>query len=251
MRRSARLSIAPRVPGAVQPLADVLETNGLRAQGHGDHLVVSVEGSPTGRRRPASIALAFDAGIVLVELSVATHHAGRSLPLTRRRRCAMTRIIKAELMRLVRRRTILVSLAAALAVRGRHHADGVRLGEVDRHRPTRGAAEPRWPSLGRQRRCHTGLRRRRIVRRLPGLRHVHRDDRSRVLGRHLSGSAAPRPAPAATDRRQGDRVVDRRSRRGGSSGDLLDRRCRSSSRRPKTFDIVHLVVGRRSTPCGA
>jgi ABC-2 type transport system ATP-binding protein len=63
------LSIAPEHREQCQPLADVLEANGLRVHGHGDRLVVSVDGSPQIVAAQVN-RLAFDAGIVLVELSV-------------------------------------------------------------------------------------------------------------------------------------------------------------------------------------
>jgi ABC-2 type transport system ATP-binding protein len=63
------LSIAPEYREQCRPLANVLETHGLRVHGHGDHLVVNVDGSPQVVAAQVN-RLAFEAGIVLVELSV-------------------------------------------------------------------------------------------------------------------------------------------------------------------------------------
>ena len=123
----------------------------------------------------------------------------------------MTRIVHAELFRLVRRRTIAVLVAATLlfAVVATLTVFSTASSEPAVGGAAGRAARPRGPR--RRRRRHRGVRRRRVVRRLPRVRHVHRAGRRRVLGRHVPGAAAPRPAPPAGDRRQ----ARRRARRGG------------------------------------
>ena len=79
---------------------------------------------------------------------------------------------------------------------------------------------------GRPRRRHRGVRRRRLVRRLLRVRHVHRADRHRVLGRHVPGAAAARSAPPAGHRRQAARHPG-----GGRRRSWRSSRCSRSSPR--------------------
>src|SRR3954451_5577254 len=63
------LSIAPQYPDQCQPLAALLTDSGLQVRDAGDRLLVSVDGAPTDVAAQVNRA-AFEAGIVLVELSV-------------------------------------------------------------------------------------------------------------------------------------------------------------------------------------
>ena len=63
------LSIAPQHPEQCQALADVLTSRGLRVHDQADRLVVAVDGHPEDLAAEVNRA-SFDAGIVLVELTV-------------------------------------------------------------------------------------------------------------------------------------------------------------------------------------
>ena len=92
-----------------------------------------------------------------------------------RQDAAMIRIVHAELLRLLRRRTIVVTgrrpalLFAVVATPGR-----VRAGELGAAAAVPPARRHDHRRARRRRRRHRGVRRRRLVRRLPRVRHVHR-----------------------------------------------------------------------------
>ena len=167
---------------------------GSTVHGHGERLVVDTAGADVGDLaadgQPGRVRRRDRAD----RAQPAAHDARGPLPLDGQGRCAMTRIIHAELLR----------LRAPPPAR----ADGRRSPPCSPPSPP-SPCSPAAPATGapgrpghhargagRQRRRHRGLRHGRLVRRLPRVRHVHRPDRHRVLGRHVPGPAAARSRTA-------------------------------------------------------
>ena len=216
-----------------------------------DRLVVDVDGADVGDLAAAVNRAAFDAGIVLVELSPLRTTLEDRYLVDGARRCPMTRIIHAELLRLLRRRTVVIAAVGAAAVRRRWPRSPCSRRPSDGVAPSRRGGTTLAALAG-----HGGGTEAFAV----GASFVgffvfvtfialHR---RRVLRRHVPGPAAARPAPAAGDRRQARRHPASWPPASSPLAEVLHvRRCRSLVAPAQDIVDRRLVLARAAsaTPC--